>query len=384
MFALLRLHPLLTQDALTLLGILAALTLALQLPSLLAQRELSRLFLIAVSVSFALAAVLLSGGGWMATARLAPSAAIALAGVGVGLGAIVRVTRGQLTVERLGGLIVKLPITGTALALSMLSASGIPFTGVGTALRAGDASGYVATSWMSWAPGVVVALLSLGLIRAWLLSFFGPTRHLRTHARAGEAPLLWGSCAAAAVFAVLCGFEWFPLRFLVDQSPSEAARLVAAEIGSAVATSRPESVMPDVVGSDGTSLTQWGWLIGATIAGVWWRGSWSFRTPASRPATEWTVLVLRDGFFFDDFYRALVGGVGVMLADALARLDDWLSRAGVALTSAAPARLACLFARVDERLLSGQTSPRVVQAWPWTTLGAMLVGVAGAAWILLR
>lgn len=385
MFVLLRLHPLLTPDARTLLEILAVLTLALQLPSLWVQRELPRVFLLAVGASFALSALLLSEGRWQLAARLVPAATIALAGVGVGFGAVAQVTRGQHALERLGGLIVKLPITGAALALSMLLASGMHFGGLNAALQAGGALDDVAFPWIVWAPAAVMAMLAFGLLRVWLLSFLGPTRHLRTHARAGEVPLFWGSCVAAAVFAVLCGFEWFPLRFLVEEVPGEASRLVSGESGKVPVTSRPSSRASGMAASDGVWPARWGWLVGAALAGLlWWQGSRMVRARTPGRAIAWTTTVLRDGFFFDDFYRALVGGVGVMLADALARLDNRFSRTWLGLTGEVPTRLSSLIARADDAWLTLQSSASVARAWSWATVLAVIVGAIATVWILVR
>lgn len=376
MLLLLRLDGLLTADAHQLLLILATITLALQSVALPAQRELPRVFLVAVNVGFALAAWLLARRDVAAAAQLTPALAIALAGVGVGIGTVVHVTRGQLALARLGGLIVKLPITGAALALGMLAVSGIPLGGVGEALRARSDD----VGWTGWIPALVGAALAFGLTRTWLSSFFGEPRHLRTHARAAEQPLLWGAASAAALFALCSGFDWFPLRFLIEQAPVEAARLAAVE-----ATLPAARATTMAANGPGYPSAPWGWSVGVMLASLaWWRGGRAPGAWSARPSFEWAATVLRDGFFFDDFYRALVGGVGAILADALARLDAWTQRSAGEAASGVARSLSRAAASLDVAVLSAQTAPLAWRGCVVASALLVVVGVVGAAWIRFR
>lgn len=377
MLVLLRVDGLLTPESRQLLLILSTFTLALQSASLLFQAELPRTFLVAGNVGFALPAWLLARGDVAAASWLAPAMAIALASVGVGLGAIVHVTRGEQALSRLGGLIVKLPITGMAVAIGMLSVSGMMFSGVGQALRwRSDGAG-----WMTWIPVAITALLAFGLARPWLSAFFGEPRHLRSHARASEQPMLWGAAVAAATFAMMCGFEWFPLHFLVEQAPLEQAGLTASDVASPV--TRPATAN---VAESASLSSSWGWASGVAVAVLaWWRQERRSAAKADHAVFPSVSAVAREGFFFDDFYRALVGGVGTILADALARIDAWTQRWVIVAVQGTLDPLARGIAVLDEATV-GEQAARAMR-WPWMTAAAIAIvagGLIGAVLILLR
>lgn len=348
---LLRLFPLLTPDVKLLLTLLGGASVAVGTLTLIAQRDLRGVLPALVTINHGAVFLALSIGSWNGAAMLGLAQLLAMAGVGIGIGAVIRAVRGQALLAPLGGLVVKMPITSAALALAMLCTLGMPFTGVGHAggIVASHLAAFVAIGEGGYR---VLPLLLAGasvlagvaLVRVWMLIFFGPPRHLRTHARAMEPALAWGACAAAAVFAMFSGYGWFPLRTLVEQSRHETTQLAIASQPTGGTFRGFETAWPgeppprwaiavaDRLPADPAPPTDprparppLFWLAGVVLgSAVWYRGgAWVGRAMGGRaPAAIATTL--RSGLGCDDLVRALVGGVVGGIGFAVARFDAWL------------------------------------------------------------
>jgi NADH-quinone oxidoreductase subunit L len=288
-------------------------------------------------------------------------------------GAVIRAARGETDMERLGGLVRRMPVTAVISGVALLSACGAGAVGIGLSgyysrgliLRHAAAFAVLATGadlsrayWaFFWIPIVATGLNSFAMTRWWMLIFGGRPRDRRLYNHAREAPTLLWPMAVLTIMTVLAG-GWLGIGEVLDSSIVEARESVGRTADAVYPSRQPASrtlfsaVLPsqesgtsdgraepvvdiamtnsparDAALSRGAIIAD-RWLgiafaIGIAIgAGIYLPGPWVAERIDGIPPVSWISAWLRNRMYFDEFYEA----VFVTLAVGLAGLMTWVDR----------------------------------------------------------
>lgn len=371
--------------------LLSIVSLTLLLPAMIAQRDLARLVPIVGGVIHLVSAIAVLMGGAVTGAIVWLTLLLAGSAVMISMAAVSRATRGTSEFARLGGLILRLPVTACVFAGSVLLLVGIPYLGASSGwIALQDALQQLASDQPGWITGllvglpvVVTVLLTIALTRAWMLTHFGRQRHLRTHARAAESTLAWGAAGAAMVFAAVCAQPWFPMQSLITQQPRETHWLVHNAPPERAVT-RPSELLDEVeIEETAVSAVQYAWGSGVLVASaIWWRGGRTVRRVMSNPAPAALATALREQACFDDLYRAVPGGLMRAAGSAVGQADEIASEQTAHLGTQALRVPVGIVTLLDDAI-AGSDAPGGHRAWIVLAVGSVVVGVAIAILVVV-
>ncbi len=215
------------------------------------------------------------------------------------------------TVDDLGGLGPKMPLTALALGVGVLSMAGLfPFSGFWAkdeVLAAAGETQNAAVSAVLWAS---VALTALYMARLYVLTFLGRPRDPHVYQHAHEPPpVMLGPVLLLAVGAVVTGF------WALDQV-GEALGLPGG-IGKFVYLHEPHGLEVEVTQAAGASALV---LASLLAAGLVWGGE-------ARPARELgqrlrpIYLLLWNKYYMDDLYQWMVNRIVLVTGAMVAWFD---------------------------------------------------------------
>jgi len=215
------------------------------------------------------------------------------------------------TVDDLGGLWPKMPLTALAFGMGVLSMAGLfPFSGFWAKdeiLKAAGEGQNAAASAVLW---VSVALTALYMARLYILTFLGRPRDPHVHEHAHESPpVMLGPVLLLALGAAVTGFWAF------DQV-GEALGLPGG-VGKFVFLAEPHGFKVDVAQAAGASALV---LASLLAAGLVWGGE-------ARPAQllghrlRPVYLVLWNKYYMDDLYQWIVNRIVLVTGAMVAWFD---------------------------------------------------------------
>jgi NADH-quinone oxidoreductase subunit L len=213
----------------------------------------------------------------------------------LGAGSIIVMLHHEQNIWKMGGLSRKLPITFTTFAVGALALIGCPpFSG----FFSKDA--ILALAYEHNTPIFIAGLFTAFLtafyvVRLLVIVFFGDTRSEVARQSRESPPLMTGPLIVLAILAALGGFGFFARNFLTLPVEKETGFLVPVLAFGAL-----------IVGS------------GLAIA--------IYSNRAKEPIE---IEVLRDKFYFDEFYAWLIKWTQELLAHVSAFFDRWIIDTGV-------------------------------------------------------
>jgi NADH-quinone oxidoreductase subunit L len=218
----------------------------------------------------------------------------------------------ELEVEQMGGLGRKMPLTAITFSLGALSMAGIvPLAGFWAKddiLRASFDNQNIAVFLLL---ALSVVLTALYMTRMVLLVFTGEPRNRRAHEHAHDAPLAMSlPLVALAVLTVVGGFVAFDAVGKALGFPGGIGEFVF--VGG-----EPETFMVN----GGVMALSIVLAVAGVIGGLYiWRGQ---ALPARRiaEAFPWAYRTLRNKYYMDDIYQALINGVVLGFSAVVAWFD---------------------------------------------------------------
>jgi len=236
-FLMARLFPILTPSARLLIGIVGLTTLSMASLIALAQPGIKQVLAWLSTAQVGLIVVALGIGSWSGAMFHLVSFCYFQLLLFLAAGAVIRAARGETELEKLGGLVRKMPITAVVAAIGLLAACGAGSVGVGLSgyysrgmiFKHAAAFATMATnaprSKAYWAffllPVVATGLNAIAMTRWWMLIFGGRPRDRRLYNHAREAPTLLWPMAVLAIMTILAG-GWLGVGEIIDSSIIEA------------------------------------------------------------------------------------------------------------------------------------------------------------------
>ncbi len=228
----------------------------------------------------------------------------------LGSGSVIHATEHQ-TVDQLGGLRKKLPITTTTFVIAGLALSGVPiFAGfwskdeiLNATLHGGPLVVYILLAFAA-------ALTALYTTRLILLTFWGQPKNQHAYEHAHESPpVMTGPLILLATLSTVAGF------FAIDQVGRALG--FAGGIGQLVFLEAPEAFHLDwVLAGAATTVA----LASIGIAFAYWWGTGERAVRARQWAPELYQLLVRR-YYMDDLYQSLINRVVLGLAAVVAWFD---------------------------------------------------------------
>ena len=220
----------------------------------------------------------------------------------------------ELDVEQMGGLGRKMPLTAVTFAIGALSMAGIvPLAGFWAKddiLRTSFDNQNIAVFLLL---AVSVVLTALYMTRLVLLVFTGEPRNRRAYEHAHDAPPAMSlPLVALAALTVVAGFVAFDAVGKALGFPGG--------IGEFVFVGGEAETFTVNAGVMALSIVL---AVGGVVGGLYiWRGSAQGR-PARRAAEAlpWAYRTLRNKYYMDDIYQALINGVVLTISAVVAWFD---------------------------------------------------------------
>lgn len=391
-FLLIRIDPILTPDARLFVTAIGAITIAIGSLCALAQRDLKQA--LAYSTMAQLGYMVLAvgvgsrdGAGFHLLTHAFFKALLFLAA-----GVVIYGMHHKSRLEHFGGLFRRMPVTAIAFAIGGLAMSAVPYF-----------SGYYskeeilahAAAWTDlshdagrrglwalalWVPVIAAYLTPLYLTRLWMLTFVGRPRDEEAFEQAHEPGLLSFPLVVLSGLAIVSGFEWFPVRSMVESSAVETRAQVATMTGPSTLInplehnwpSHTNLAMPDMetdavaftnesvdervqAGAEkAVRLTHWAWLVGIILGVVAYARGFAVTERLSRFAIvrlprEW----LRHRMYFDDLYRWVFVGSARMIGRGIDVFDRQILDRLIDSAGRGYAGLGRLTAHVDDLVVDG-------------------------------
>jgi NADH-quinone oxidoreductase subunit L len=228
----------------------------------------------------------------------------------LGSGSVIHATENQ-TVEQLGGLRKKMPITTWTFVIAGLALAGVPiFAGfwskdeiLSATLHGGPLPVYILLAFAA-------ALTALYTTRLILLTFWGEPKNHHAYEHAHESPpVMTGPLILLAALAALAGF------FAIDQVGRALG--FAGGIGELVFLHEAEAFHLDWVLAGGATAVA---LASVGIGFAYWWGRAERAVQARQWAPELHQLLVRR-YYMDDLYQALINRAVLGLAGVVAWFD---------------------------------------------------------------
>ena len=382
-FLLIRIDPILTADARLFVTVIGAITIAVGSLCALAQRDLKQA--LAFSTMAQLGYMVLAvgvgsrdGAGFHLLTHAFFKALLFLAA-----GVVIHGMHHKSRLEHFGGLLAKMPVTAIAFAIGGMAMSAVPyFSGyyskeaiVGHAAAWADLAGGRGGLWslVLWVPVIGAYLTPLYLTRLWMLTFAGRPRDVKAFARAGEPGLLAFPLVVLSGLAIVSGYEWFPLRSMVNSSAIETRAYVTAtaqvdplehnwptvlptadpDLDGVAATDDALEHRAELGHATATRLTRWAWLVGLLTGVVLYWRAFAFsdrlaRLPGLGALRTW----LRHRMYFDDLYRWVIVGTVRAAGEVIVSVDRVVD-AVINLFGGAYAALGRVVAAADGYIVDG-------------------------------
>ena len=218
----------------------------------------------------------------------------------------------ELEVEQMGGLARKMPLTAITFSLGALSMAGIvPLAGFWAKddiLRASFDNQNIAVFLLLAASVVLTALYMTRLV---LLIFTGGPRNRRAYEHAHDAPPAMSlPLVALAVLTVVGGFVAFDAVGKALGFPGGIGEFVF--VGG-----EPETFMVN----GGVMALSIVLAVGGVIGGLYVWGGEALRARRIAEAFPWAYRTLRNKYYMDDIYQALINGVVLTFSAVVAWFD---------------------------------------------------------------
>jgi len=228
----------------------------------------------------------------------------------LGSGSVIHATE-QQTVEQLGGLRRKLPLTATTFTIGSLALAGVPiFAGFFSkdeilleTLKGAPLAAYVALAFTA-------ALTALYTTRLVVLTFFGEPRNRHAHEHAHEAPTsMAGPLVLLAALATVAGF--------VALDGVGKALGFAGGFGELVFLEEGHHFKLDPAVAFGATAAS---LVAIALGWAYWSGAAERAARARRWAPELHALLV-NRYYLDNLYQAAIDRVVLGLARVVAWFD---------------------------------------------------------------
>lgn len=225
----------------------------------------------------------------------------------LGAGGVIHACHHEQDIHRMGGLLRRMPVTGTTFFVGVVAIAGVPYAASGFFSK--DAILYVAQLMhpLAFALLAFTALLTATYMgRLFVVVFLGKPRS-ELAARARETPwVMWLPLVVLAVYSVLAGYVKLPVI------PATLLPMLDASV-------------PHPSGETHTILV----AISAAAAGLGLLGAYFLyrRADEEDPLRRWALplwLLSRSRFYFDEVYNAYVAKVQQRFAEIVSFLDTFL------------------------------------------------------------
>ncbi|HEY0007744.1 MAG TPA: NADH-quinone oxidoreductase subunit L, partial [Tepidisphaeraceae bacterium] len=391
-FLLARIFPILTADARLFVVIIGAITIALGSLCALAQRDIKRALAYSTIAQLGYMVLAIGVGSWVGALFHLVTHAFFKALLFLGAGNVIHAMDHDNRLERYGGLMKRLPVTGVTFALAGLAMSGAPYLSglyskeliIGNAAAwtqlATDQNRNALFQMALWVPVVAAYLTPLYMTRLWVLTFLGVPRDRSLFRHAGEAGTMSFPLVLLSGMTIVCGYSWFPVLPMIETAqretqlyytvPAEGEPISAAwpalfrtaeaaEATDAFDVVEPAAQTPaqqrvEAGLQRAHSLTGWSWLIGiVTGLLIYWRGF--ARTDALARFAPFRHLRywLANGMFFDELYEFVFTGTVGLLTAAAASVDRHVIDPLINFFAAITARAGRSMARADDLAVDG-------------------------------
>ena len=373
-----RVFPVLTPDAKFVIAIVGCVTMLLGALVAVAQTDIKRVLAYSTVSQLGMMMLALGVGSWAGALFHLLTHGFFKALLFLSAGSVIDAAHHQQDMRRYGGLFMRIPVTAVTFGIGVLAISGTPFlsgyfskdmilTHAGAYASLASARGLGAGYWVFFiVPVVVTYLTAFYMMRCWALTFLGKPRDAELSERATELPIMWLPMCGLAVFTIIAGYAWSPVRESVRSAPTEMSAAVlmreadAAGValtvdlldarrtdlgagatwpvespsltlalpdgGDAALSDVAPLTLPQQAHVRGESLahawTGWAFAIGMGLAVVLYgTGLRVVNALLRRSAVRTIHDVLLNGFYIDNLYRTLVLNVMLFISRTCAMID---------------------------------------------------------------
>ena len=238
-YLLARVDPILTPDARIFIAIIGCVTIAVGALAAVAQQDIKRVLAYSTVSQLGYMVLAIGIGSWVGALFHLVTHAFFKALLFLAAGSVISAARHETRLARFGGLFVQLPVTAVAFLVGALAISGTPYlsgwfskelilgNAASLATLARDGGGSVWWQMLFWVPVGAAFLTPFYMTRCWMLTFAGRPRDTHLFARAREPGIISFPLVFLAGMAVVAGYNWFPVRTLIENALVETRHQIA-------------------------------------------------------------------------------------------------------------------------------------------------------------
>ncbi|HEY8665690.1 MAG TPA: NADH-quinone oxidoreductase subunit L, partial [Tepidisphaeraceae bacterium] len=230
-----RIFPILTPDAKLFIAIIGCTTLTMAALIAIAQSDIKKVLAYSTLSQLGYMILAMGIGSWVGGLFHLITHAFFKALLFLGSGSVIHAAHHEQEMPQYGGLWRKIPVTAITFAIAVLAISGTPYITSGffsKDLILANAGAFAASAhhhglskfyWLLFIlPTVTAYITAFYMTRCFTLTFLGKPRNQHLYDHAHESPVLWGPLVVLAVLAIVAGFDWFPVKKLIQNSIVES------------------------------------------------------------------------------------------------------------------------------------------------------------------